>query len=173
MDLMLRFCTPNAGGAAAMQGIAPSADAQYNGVPLDVPPSVRQGFGRADLSRALPLAGSAPGWNLQVRHKYPDDSQGSVAGLKRRGVGPRVAFDSAGCGLQAHLLTSSTLLQMVQELVSLRNGRGEEQQPACTLSMKSRWEPFLGLVLCPHAAWVTSTSDVLHWLTCRWWTEQC
>lgn len=50
-----------------MQGIAPSADAQYNGVPLDAPPSVRQGYGRVDLGRALPLASSGPGWNLQVQ----------------------------------------------------------------------------------------------------------
>ncbi|KAK9836281.1 hypothetical protein WJX81_001826 [Elliptochloris bilobata] len=62
------------GGAAAMQGIAPSANAQYNGVPLDTPPSVRQGFGRAHLGRSLPLAGGVPGWNLQVvdRAVLPD-----------------------------------------------------------------------------------------------------
>lgn len=49
-----------------MNGIAPSANAQYNGVPLDPPPSVRQGFGRANLGHSLPLAGSGLGWNLQV-----------------------------------------------------------------------------------------------------------
>ena len=49
-----------------MNGIAPSANAQYNGVPLDPPPSVRQGFGRANLGYSLPLAGSGLGWNLQV-----------------------------------------------------------------------------------------------------------
>ena len=59
-----------------MQGIAPSADAQYNGVPLDVPPSVRQGYGRVDLGRALPLAGSGPGWNLQARLGHPDGYPG-------------------------------------------------------------------------------------------------
>ena len=63
--------TLGAGGAAAMQGIAPSADAQYDGVPLDAPPSVRQGYGRVDLGRALPLASSAPGWNLQARLGKP------------------------------------------------------------------------------------------------------
>ena len=54
-----------------MQGIAPSADAQYDGMPLDAPPSVRQGYGRVDLGRALPLASSAPGWNLQARLGEP------------------------------------------------------------------------------------------------------
>jgi hypothetical protein len=60
-----------------MAGIAPSASAQYNGVPLDPPPSVRQGFGRLHLGRALPLAGGAQGWSLQARR-----SQGPGAGAE-------------------------------------------------------------------------------------------
>jgi len=53
-----------------MAGIAPSASAQYNGVPLDPPPSVRHGFGRLHLGRALPLAGGAQGWSLQARRPW-------------------------------------------------------------------------------------------------------
>ena len=50
-----------------MQGIAPSYQAQYDGVPLDPPPSPRQGFGRLDLGATLPYQGTgstAP--NLRV-----------------------------------------------------------------------------------------------------------
>jgi hypothetical protein len=52
-----------------MEGIAPSSDPQYDGVPLDPPPSTRQGFGRAHLTRALPLivnGTSLLGWQMQV-----------------------------------------------------------------------------------------------------------
>ena len=81
-----------------MQGIAPSADAQYDGVPLDAPPSVRQGYGRADLTRALPLASSTTGWNLQVRDDVLGDSLGFCRALWGCG---RVDLRAAHCRWQA------------------------------------------------------------------------
>ena len=50
------------GGAYAMDGFT------ERGMPLEPPPSFRQGFGRVQLNRALPLAGRLPadGWRLQV-----------------------------------------------------------------------------------------------------------
>ena len=48
-----------------MQGIAPSYQAQYDGVPLDPPPSPRQGFGRLNLGNTLLLAGATS--RLRVR----------------------------------------------------------------------------------------------------------
>ncbi len=41
-----------------MSGVTPSADALFDGVPLEQPPSNRQGFGRLQLSNSLPLAGA-------------------------------------------------------------------------------------------------------------------
>ena len=55
-----------AGGAAAMQGVTPSSNALYDGVPLEPPPSIRQGFGRLDLANSLPLAGAAAPHSMQV-----------------------------------------------------------------------------------------------------------
>lgn len=49
-----------------MEGITPDANPQYDGVPLDPPPSIRQGFGRAHLGRSLPIASNPSGWSLQV-----------------------------------------------------------------------------------------------------------
>lgn len=55
-----------------MEGIAPSDDAQYDGVPLDPTPSSRQGYGRIAMASSLPLAnnpfatGNSGGLNLQV-----------------------------------------------------------------------------------------------------------
>lgn len=48
-----------------MQGVTPSSNALYDGVPLEPPPSNRQGFGRLHLGNSLPLAGSST--SLQVR----------------------------------------------------------------------------------------------------------
>lgn len=59
-----------------MEGIAPSSNPQYDGVPLDPTPSSRQGFGRVRLSTSLPLANGpsfqdtyAP--NMQVQQLLP------------------------------------------------------------------------------------------------------
>ena len=41
-----------------MSGVTPSADALFDGVPLEQPPSNRQGFGRLQLSNSLPLTGA-------------------------------------------------------------------------------------------------------------------
>ncbi|KAK9839424.1 hypothetical protein WJX81_001331 [Elliptochloris bilobata] len=49
------------GGAASLEGFESDT-----GLPLAPPPSFRQGFGRVDLSRSLPLQGSGPGWGLQL-----------------------------------------------------------------------------------------------------------
>ena len=38
-----------------MSGVTPSADALFDGVPLEPTPSNRQGFGRLQLSNSLPL----------------------------------------------------------------------------------------------------------------------
>ena len=56
-------------GAIAMTG---NVFVNYGGglkleLPLEMPPSYRQGWGRLDLSNSLPLAGSILGWSLQVR----------------------------------------------------------------------------------------------------------
>ncbi|GAX74937.1 hypothetical protein CEUSTIGMA_g2383.t1 [Chlamydomonas eustigma] len=57
------------GGAISMQGsetlINPSTG-QYQSLPLEAAPSSRQGWGRVDLTRSLPLPNSPLGWNLQV-----------------------------------------------------------------------------------------------------------
>ena len=47
------------GGAADMVGFT------EEGLPLEPAPSYRQGFGRVNLTRALPLGGSG-GWRMQV-----------------------------------------------------------------------------------------------------------
>ena len=47
-----------------MTGVTPSSDALFDGVPLEQPPSNRQGFGRLQLSNSLPLTGSSR--SLQV-----------------------------------------------------------------------------------------------------------
>ncbi len=53
------FCkaTQFAGGAVAMTGLTPDEDPTMNGVPLDPPPSSRQGYGRMQLGTSLPLSG--------------------------------------------------------------------------------------------------------------------
>lgn len=61
----LHLCT---GGAKAMEGITPDSNPQYDGVPLDPPPSMRQGFGAAHLGRSLPIASNPSGWSMQVCH---------------------------------------------------------------------------------------------------------
>ena len=58
-------------GAMAMSG---NVRVNYGGgldlkLPLETPPSYRQGWGRLDLSSSLPLSGSALGWSLQVGRK--------------------------------------------------------------------------------------------------------
>ena len=58
------------GGATAMAGnvqlIDPSSN-QWQNLPLEEPPSFRQGFGRLDLANSLPLLSSPLGWNMQAR----------------------------------------------------------------------------------------------------------
>ncbi|KAK9815878.1 hypothetical protein WJX72_011193 [[Myrmecia] bisecta] len=49
------------GGAQGLAGFESDT-----GLPLAPPPSFRQGFGRVQLSRALPLKGNSLGWRLQV-----------------------------------------------------------------------------------------------------------
>ena len=41
-----------------MSGVTPSTNALFDGVPLEQPPSNRQGFGRLQLSNSLPLTGA-------------------------------------------------------------------------------------------------------------------
>ena len=54
-----------AGGAVGMLGLTPDKDPIKDGVPLDPPPSSRQGFGRMQLSSSVPLGPSAP-FRMQV-----------------------------------------------------------------------------------------------------------
>lgn len=54
-------------GAAALLGNVQVSNPTAGGLPLEPPPSMRQGWGRVNLAGALPLAGAAPGWRLQVR----------------------------------------------------------------------------------------------------------
>mmetsp|Transcript_31546 Transcript_31546/g.89554 ORF Transcript_31546/g.89554 Transcript_31546/m.89554 type:complete len:1752 (-) Transcript_31546:144-5399(-) len=56
-------------GATSMLGTTPSDNPDLNGVPLEPPPSIRQGFGRANIGTSLPLQGA--GWNLQVVDQVP------------------------------------------------------------------------------------------------------
>lgn len=51
-----------------MEGITPDYNPQYDGVSLDPPPSMRQGFGAAHLGRSLPIASNPSGWSMQVTH---------------------------------------------------------------------------------------------------------
>ena len=46
----------SAGGAVGMLGLTPDKDPNKDGVPLDPPPSTRQGFGRMQLSKSVPLS---------------------------------------------------------------------------------------------------------------------
>lgn len=58
------------GGAVPMEGnvvLMDMSTRQWQSQPLEEPPSFRQGFGRLDLSRALPLSTVNNGWNIQVR----------------------------------------------------------------------------------------------------------
>lgn len=52
-----------------MQGVTPSSNALYDGVPLEPPPSNRQGFGRLHLGNSLPLVATRGDRRLQVRPK--------------------------------------------------------------------------------------------------------
>ncbi|KAL0037541.1 hypothetical protein WJX77_001610 [Trebouxia sp. C0004] len=63
------------GGAVAMTGLTPDQDPTKNGVPLDPPPSSRQGFGRMQLGASLPLIGSST--NMQVVDKVPMAAKGN------------------------------------------------------------------------------------------------
>lgn len=49
-----------------MNGLTPDQDPAQNGVPLDAPPSIRQGFGRLQLNTSLPLYGVTNGLSLQA-----------------------------------------------------------------------------------------------------------
>ena len=62
----IQGCASCPGGAKPMEGITPDSNIQYDGVPLDPPPSMRQGFGAAHLGRALPIASNPSGWSMQV-----------------------------------------------------------------------------------------------------------
>lgn len=53
-----------AGGAVGMLGLTPDQDPNKDGVPLDPPPSTRQGFGRMQLTSSVPLSSAA--FRLQV-----------------------------------------------------------------------------------------------------------
>jgi len=53
-------------GGAPLQGNVEADNPSAGGLPLEPPPSSRQGWGRVDLTSALPLAGAAPNWRLQV-----------------------------------------------------------------------------------------------------------
>ena len=58
-----------AGGAAGMLGLTPDQSPVKDGVPLDPPPSTRQGFGRMQLTSSLPLSSNPPSpFRMQV---YP------------------------------------------------------------------------------------------------------
>ena len=47
-----------------MLGLTPDQDPNKDGVPLDPPPSTRQGFGRMQLSNSVPLSSAT--FRLQV-----------------------------------------------------------------------------------------------------------
>lgn len=53
------------GGAVGMLGLTPDTDPNKDGVPLDPPPSSRQGFGRMQLTSSVPLGSSAT-FRMQV-----------------------------------------------------------------------------------------------------------
>jgi hypothetical protein len=53
-----------------MTGVTPSSDALFDGVPLEQPPSNRQGFGRLQLSNSLPLTGSARSLQVVPRRRH-------------------------------------------------------------------------------------------------------
>eukprot|EP00967_Tisochrysis_lutea_P063129 scaffold81342_cov17-Tisochrysis_lutea.AAC.4 len=54
-------------GASHLRGNVENQNDQHGGLPLEEAPSGKQGFGRVDLSQALPLQGSGKNWRLQVR----------------------------------------------------------------------------------------------------------
>ncbi|DBA90044.1 TPA: Signal peptide peptidase-like 2A [Trebouxia sp. C0005] len=58
-----------------MTGLTPDEDPTKNGVPLDPPPSTRQGFGRMQLGASLPLSGSST--SMQVVDKVPMAAKGN------------------------------------------------------------------------------------------------
>mmetsp|Transcript_27215 Transcript_27215/g.70074 ORF Transcript_27215/g.70074 Transcript_27215/m.70074 type:complete len:1426 (+) Transcript_27215:1145-5422(+) len=56
-------------GASHLRGNVENQNDQHGGLPLEEAPSGKQGFGRVDLSQALPLQGSGKNWRLQVIDK--------------------------------------------------------------------------------------------------------
>ncbi len=50
-----------------MTGLTPDEDPTKNGVPLDPPPSSRQGFGRMQLGASLPLSGSSTSMQVSIQ----------------------------------------------------------------------------------------------------------
>ena len=64
-DILFLFF--DAGGAAGMLGLTPDQSPAKDGVPLDPPPSTRQGFGRMQLTSSLPLSSNPPSpFRMQV-----------------------------------------------------------------------------------------------------------
>eukprot|EP00884_Botryococcus_braunii_P009855 jgi/Botrbrau1/18871/Bobra.177_2s0031.1 len=57
-----------------MKAVLLAVDPRYDGVPLDPPPSNKQGFGRVNLLRSLPIHvdnSTDPLWRIQVVDKRP------------------------------------------------------------------------------------------------------
>lgn len=50
-----------------MTGLTPDEDPTMNGVPLDPPPSSRQGFGRMQLGASLLLSGSSTSMQVNIQ----------------------------------------------------------------------------------------------------------
>jgi len=50
-----------------MTGLTPDEDPTKNGVPLDPPPSSRQGFGRMQLGASLPLSGVSTSMQVSIQ----------------------------------------------------------------------------------------------------------
>lgn len=69
-------------GASHLQGNVENQNDQYGGLPLEEAPSGKQGFGRVDLSQALPLQGSGKNWRMQVN--LPGRVTAMLAAFKRK-----------------------------------------------------------------------------------------
>ena len=61
-----------------MTGLTPDQDPNKDGVPLDAPPSTRQGFGRMQLSNSLPLSSGSLHMQVCTCPSLQSDKNGHI-----------------------------------------------------------------------------------------------
>lgn len=126
------------GGASAMVGNSEAS------LPLEGPPSYRQGFGRVNLTRALPLADGRTGWSMQVvdaaqlaqgqEHQYCLRATGGAVHITL------VWYDPPGLASAASALVNNLDLTVRAEALPganlLGNGYADADNTAETVSLE-------------------------------------